>query len=216
VELLTQPHEIRDLRDLQDGNPVDQVLLVRNHELRHTRAGADYIRLSLADRTGVVTGMVWEDLEHASSTARAGEAVLVTGVFSEHPRYGRQVTVRALQRPEHVDWDRLTHAPATAVAELERELDTLLHSLQDYHLRALTNALLGAASTTGRSFRRASPPSTTTTHTARGCSSTRCRSRTPQQRPPRSSPASTGTWPCAAHCCTTSASSTPTPAITTP
>ena len=120
MELLTRPHEIRDLRDLQDGSPVDQVLLVRNHELRQTRAGADYIRLSLADRTGVVTGMVWDDLEHASSTARAGEPVRVTGVFSEHPRYGRQVTVRALHRPEHVDWDRLTHAPATPVAELER------------------------------------------------------------------------------------------------
>ena len=155
MELLTGPQEIRDLRDLQDGSPVDQVLLVRNHELRQTRAGADYIRLSLADRTGVVTGMVWDDLEHASSTARAGEPVRVTGVFSEHPRYGRQVTVRGLRRPEHVDWDRLTHVPATPVAELERELDTLFDSLHDPDLRALAEALLGADSSTGHAFRRA-------------------------------------------------------------
>ena len=99
--------------------------------------------------------MVWDDLEHASSTARAGEPVRVTGVFSEHPRYGRQVTVRGLRRPEHVDWDRLTHAPATPVAELERELDTLLDSLHDPDLRALAEALLGADSSTGRAFRRA-------------------------------------------------------------
>jgi 3'-5' exoribonuclease len=131
------------------------VLLVRNHERRQTRAGADYLRLSLADRTGVVTGMVWDDLEHASMTARTGEPVRVTGVFSEHPRYGRQVTIRTLRIPEQVEWSRLIHGCSIPAVELERRVDALLATLQNAHLRALMDALLGASSDTGRSFRRA-------------------------------------------------------------
>jgi 3'-5' exoribonuclease len=145
----------RGLRNLRDGNPVDHVLLVRGHELRQARTGAAFIRLSLADRTGVVAGVVWDDVERASATVRTGEPIRVTGTFSEHPRYGRQVIVQALDPPRDVDWSRLVDGPGTPVPELERQLDALLASLQDKHLRALAEALLGAASRTGSAFRRA-------------------------------------------------------------
>ena len=35
------------VRELQDGQEVDQVLLVREAELRSTRGGSDYLRLAL-------------------------------------------------------------------------------------------------------------------------------------------------------------------------
>lgn len=88
VGLLGERPKIRDIRDLDDGDAVDQVLLVRDSELRQTRTGADFIRLLLADRTGVVTGLVWDDVENASATARPGDPVGVVGKFSQHPRYG--------------------------------------------------------------------------------------------------------------------------------
>jgi 3'-5' exoribonuclease len=150
----SQP-DVRELRGLQNGSPVDHVLLVRSRELRQTRTGDDYIRLSLADRTGVVTGVVWDDLERASATIRTGEPIRVRGTLSEHPRYGRQVTVRAVDRPQHIDWSRLLNGPGSSVAALEQQLDALVASLHDSHLRALTEALLGAGSRTGSAFRRA-------------------------------------------------------------
>ena len=52
VELISPSPTTCDVRDLQDGSAVDQVLLVREREIRRTRAGADYRRLALADRTG--------------------------------------------------------------------------------------------------------------------------------------------------------------------
>jgi 3'-5' exoribonuclease len=155
VEPSCDQSNVRQLRDLQDGSPVDHVLLVRSRELRQTRTGADFIRLSLADRTGVVTGVIWDDVERVSGTIRMGEPIQVTGTISEHPRYGRQVIVRTLDFPRHVDWSRLLDGPTTPVAELERQLDALLASLQDRQLRALTEALLGGGSKTGRAFRRA-------------------------------------------------------------
>jgi 3'-5' exoribonuclease len=144
---------IRDVCDLQDGSRVDQVLIVRERELRRTRGGEDYMRLALADRTGVVTAVVWDDVDEAAAAAMAGEPVRVIGNFAQHPRYGPQITVHSLLPPVEIDWERLLDAPATPVAELERRLDAYLDGLSDPHLAALMQRLLGAGSSSGRGFR---------------------------------------------------------------
>lgn len=123
--LLGDRTKIRDIRDLEDGNAVDQVLLVRDSELRQTRTGANFMRLALADRTGVITGLVWDDVENVSATARPGDPVRVVGKFSQHPRFGPQLTVEALDIPLEVDWDRLLDGPATPVGELDHQLAAL-------------------------------------------------------------------------------------------
>lgn len=98
---------------------VDQVLLVRDSEIRQTRAGADFMRLSLADRTGVVAGVVWEDVYQASVTARVGEPVRVKGQFSCDQGYGRQVTIRALEDAVDVDWTPCSTARAHPLPSLD-------------------------------------------------------------------------------------------------
>jgi 3'-5' exoribonuclease len=155
VKLVSSSPTVCDVRDLRDGTAVDQVLLVREREIRRTRAGADYMRLSLADRTGVVPAVVWDDVEEAAATATAGEPVRVIGTFSEHPRYGPQLTVQRVLAPLEIDWERLLDSPATPVAELEHRLDAHIAALAEPHLRALTEQLLGNASDGGRAFRRA-------------------------------------------------------------
>jgi 3'-5' exoribonuclease len=150
-----QQLEIRLLCDLEHGDELDQALLVRERELRRTRDGADFMRLQLADRSGVVTGLVWEDIDHALETVQEGSPVRVIGTFSEHPRYGPQLTIHGLLAPLEVDWDRLLHGPATRIGELERQLDALLESLGDAYLRALADELLGSRAASGRAFRRA-------------------------------------------------------------
>jgi 3'-5' exoribonuclease len=155
VKLVSSSPTICDVRDLRDGSSVDQVMLVREREIRHTRTGADYMRLSLADRTGVVPAVVWDDIEKAAATAAVGEPVRVIGTFSKHPRYGPQLTVQRVLAPLEVDWEGLLDSPATPVAELERRLDAHIDGLTEPHLAALTEQLLGNESRTGRTFRRA-------------------------------------------------------------
>jgi 3'-5' exoribonuclease len=155
VKLVSPSPAICDVRDLREGTSVDQVLLVREREIRRTRAGGEYIRLSLADRTGVVPAVVWDDVEEAAATATAGEPVRVIGTFSEHRRYGPQLTVQSVLAPLEVDWKRLREAPATSVAELERRLDSYIAGLTEPHLTTLMERLLGTGSDTGPAFRRA-------------------------------------------------------------
>ena len=144
-----------DVRDLQDGRAVDQVLLVREREIRRTRSGADYLRLALADRTGVVSAIAWDDVDGSAATAAAGEPVRVIGSFSEHARYGPQITVHSLLAPLEIDWERLLDAPAIPVVELERKLDEHIAGLRDPHLAVLMRRLLGTGSISGHAFRHA-------------------------------------------------------------
>jgi len=155
VELSSNSLTACDVRDLQDGTAVDQVLLVREREIRCTRSGANYMRLALADRTGIVAAVVWDDIDEAAAAATAGEPVRVIGSFDEHRRYGRQITVDSLLVPVEIDWERLLDAPATPVAELERRLDEHLAGLGDPYLKVLMARLLGVGSRSGRAFRRA-------------------------------------------------------------
>ena len=155
VELISSSPATCDVRDLQDGSAVDQVLLVREREIRRTRAGTGYMRLALGDRTGTVAAVVWDDVEAASATAAAGEPVRVIGSFAEHPRYGRQITVHSLLDPSEIEWERLLDAPAIPIPELERRLDQHIANICDPHLGALIESLLGKGSSSGRAFRRA-------------------------------------------------------------
>src|SRR3954462_11828134 len=84
------------VREMTDGCEVDQVLLVREAELRRRRDGAEYLRLSLGDRTGGVAAGVWDGVAGCAPHPRAGLAVRVVGRFSLHQRYGAQITVRTL------------------------------------------------------------------------------------------------------------------------
>ena len=153
MELVNRSPATCDVRDLQDGSAVDQVLLVCEREIRRTRAGADYMRLALADRTGTVVAVVWDSVEEAVATAAAGEPVRVIGTFAEHPRYGRQITVHILVAPGEIEWERLLDAPAIPIVEVERRLDEHIARVRDPHLAVLMERLLGTQSSSGRSFR---------------------------------------------------------------
>jgi len=63
------------VRELEDGQAVDQVLMVRERETRRKRDGASYLKLVLADRTGTTRSAVAVDLW----ADRLGGAVVAIG-----------------------------------------------------------------------------------------------------------------------------------------
>jgi 3'-5' exoribonuclease len=132
------------LRELTDGVEVDQVLLVKEAELRRRRDGGDYLRLTLGDRTGSVTCMVWEQLGEIVELARTGTAVAVAGRYTVHPRFGPQINLRELSAaaPGSFDPQALQDGPARPVEQLEREIADLVATVQQPHLRELLGRVL--------------------------------------------------------------------------
>jgi len=93
------------VRELTDGCEIDQVLLVREVEVRQKRDGREFLKLALGDRTGSVAATIWDGVAELLDHIRPGVPVRVIGRYADHPRYGAEITVRALRRPADGSFD---------------------------------------------------------------------------------------------------------------
>src|SRR3954447_11728114 len=145
------------VREMTDGCEVDQVLMVREAELRRRRDGAEYLRLSLADRTGSVSAVVWDAVGDCAPHARTGAAVRVAGRFALHARYGAQITVRLLGAATDGSFvlEDLLDGPPRTVAQMETDLRELLETVREPYLRALLERVFGPGSELWPRFRDA-------------------------------------------------------------
>jgi 3'-5' exoribonuclease len=145
------------VRDFQDGLEVDQVLLVRGAEPRSKRDGGEYLRLTLADRTGSVTAMVWDDVERMRVLCAAGAPLHVRGRYRVHPRYGPQIDLIGVREPEAGTFDpaALFDGPPQPAERMESDLRELISTIQEPHLRTLLERVLGAGTHTWELYRRA-------------------------------------------------------------
>ncbi|MDP9345288.1 MAG: HD domain-containing protein [Actinomycetota bacterium] len=143
------------VRDLTDGQELDMVLLVRAAEVRAKRDGERYLRLTLADRTGQLSTMVWEDVAARLDLCAAGVAVRVAGRFERHPKWGPQLALRAVARAPEGTYEPadLRDGPPRPVEAMEADLRDLVATVQDPHLRALLDGVLGPQTETWARFR---------------------------------------------------------------
>ena len=133
------------VRELTDGQAIDQVLLVREVEVRSRRDGGEFLRLQLGDRSGSLPAVIWEGIEELAGRIRTGSAARVRGRFAVHPRYGRQLTVHAIRAAEPGEYDpgELHDGPPRAADQMEADLRELLATVQNPHLRRLLERVFG-------------------------------------------------------------------------
>jgi 3'-5' exoribonuclease len=145
------------VRELADGQEIDQVLLVRERERRTRRDGAEYLKLKLGDRTGSVTGMVWDRVAELAGACEAGAFVRVLARYEISPRYGPQLAVRNLRAalPQEFDHADLLDGPPRSAVQMEADLRALLATVQNPHLRLLLDRVLGPDAPTWPLFRDA-------------------------------------------------------------
>jgi 3'-5' exoribonuclease len=145
------------VRDLADGQDLDQVLLVRESELGIRGDGTEFLRLSLGDRTGAVTAIVTESAPELARVGPAGACVKVVGRYEVHPRHGAQIVLRHLRAAEAHEYelDDLLDGPPRPVNSMEAALRDLIDQVRSPHLRALLDHVLGPDAPTWPLFRDA-------------------------------------------------------------
>jgi 3'-5' exoribonuclease len=145
------------VREFADGCEIAQVLLVREVELKSRRDGAEYLKLTIGDRTGSVPAVVWDGVAEARELCLPGEVVHACGRFSVHPRFGPQLTVTALRtaRPDEFDDAELLDGPQRSADQMEADLRQLLATVQDPYLRRLLSSIFGEGSATWLNYRDA-------------------------------------------------------------
>ena len=143
------------VREFVDGQEIDQVLIVRERELRTKKDGGEYLKLSLGDRSGAVAAMLWDGVEQLRALCEPGSAVRVTGRFSMHPRYGAQLNVRSIECAPKGSFElaELCDGPPRAASQMELDLRELVGTVQNPWLRGLLDRVFGEASPTWQDFR---------------------------------------------------------------
>ena len=131
------------IKDLEPGAEVKSAFIVARKELRKTKAGAPYLALELADKSGRVDARVWEQANRYKDAFAEKDYVAVSG-RAERYRDQLQVVVTALRRcgEEEIDVSDFLRVVGTDRSELEGELRLALEEVRNPHLKGLMRAFL--------------------------------------------------------------------------
>jgi len=145
------------VRDLADGQELNEVFLVRAHTRRQRRNGEPFLKLQLGDMTGVVEAVIWDEVDALAPICAAGCVVRVLGRFSIDERYGPGVTVKRMRAAAEDEYELadLTEAPPVPYEQMAADLDSLVETVQRPHLRALLGRLLDSSTETGAAYHSA-------------------------------------------------------------
>jgi 3'-5' exoribonuclease len=147
---LTQTKEF--VRDLVDGQAVDSVFVVRDRNRRQKKNGDPFLKLQLGDVTGAVEAVVWDGVDEIAAAADSGAVVRVAGRYAVDGRYGACLTVRALRAAQNEEYElaELLEGPPIAYDKMAADLEALIQTVQQPHLRDLLRRLLSRSSEVGR------------------------------------------------------------------
>jgi 3'-5' exoribonuclease len=128
---------------LEAGRPVEGVYAVRRKERRLTRAGKPFLALTLADSTGAIPAMLFDEVDFFSMQFEEGDRVRVAGRVAEHS--GRvQITLSHI-RPAEEETTAEEFLPRSH-RDPEDLFGFVIHladEVADRRLRALLDALIG-------------------------------------------------------------------------
>jgi 3'-5' exoribonuclease len=80
--------------------------VVRERQLRQKKNGEDFLKLQLGDRSGAVAAIAWDRISELFEACSPGAIVMVTGKFSVHPQFGRQIKLPRLAPPKPMSTSR--------------------------------------------------------------------------------------------------------------
>jgi 3'-5' exoribonuclease len=128
----------RFVATLADGENLEEVYLVSDKQLRANRNGNLFMQLELRDRTGSISGRLWNAGEPLFKSFEAGDFVLVKAKVQLFQGSLQLILNNVSKVPsESVDLgDFLPHTDKD-VGKLYERLRTLLRKLDNPHLRAL-------------------------------------------------------------------------------
>jgi 3'-5' exoribonuclease len=128
--------------DLSEGTLVDATFAVQRKQRRHTRNGDPFLAMELADRTGRVPGVVWNDVNLLGARFDQGDTVRVLGRVESYG--GRlQIAVRDLEKIDAGDPLDLVPGARRDAETLDGFVEFLAGEVAHPGLRGLLDRFLG-------------------------------------------------------------------------
>ncbi|MCX8006635.1 MAG: HD domain-containing protein [Coriobacteriia bacterium] len=124
---------------LVEGQRVDTVFSIRARELRSTRHGEAYLALELADRSGIVPGVMFKPPRTAEGIP-AGTVVRVSGVVTSF-RGVRRISVEEMRIAEDYDVGDLLPRSTREASEAVQQLRELVKAIRDPAIATVVKAV---------------------------------------------------------------------------
>lgn len=133
----------RFVKELGDGEMLEEVYLVIEKQLRSNRQGNPYIQVELRDRTGSISARLWNAGENLFRTFEEGDFLKIKGKVQLY-QGALQIILSHLDRvaPEQVDLPEFLPQTEQDVSKLLDRLRGFLLRLGNPHLRALGECFL--------------------------------------------------------------------------
>lgn len=134
----------RYVRDIQPGQEVASLFVIAEKQLRVARNGTRFLTLKLVDKTGEITGRIWERAEEIGETLSTKGAVFVRG-RSEVFRDELQLQIQEISPRSRKEIDPSDFLPTCpkSVPELWERLAALTSTLKRRSLQRLMKHVLG-------------------------------------------------------------------------
>jgi 3'-5' exoribonuclease len=132
----------RWLKDLEENQQVHGRYLVKEKRLGTTRRGEPFLSLTLADRSGEIEAKVWDNAEEISNSFSEGDVVEVEGSTGSYRGKIQLTLASALNCEEGCDTSILLESSPLPAGEMLKALREILHTIENPHLRALTDRFL--------------------------------------------------------------------------
>lgn len=131
------------ITELVGGAQTDQVFLATRKQLRPNRHGQLYLQVELADRSGAITGRMWNASDEDFEAFDEGDFVRVEGTVQLYSG-ALQIIVTAIGRvdPRSIDEAEFRVLSTADVDRLVGELTRLLGTIRSEPLRRLVDAVL--------------------------------------------------------------------------
>ncbi|MEZ6140189.1 MAG: OB-fold nucleic acid binding domain-containing protein [Zavarzinella sp.] len=126
-----------------DGDNVDEVFLIADKHLRVNRNGAPYLLLDLLDRTGTISGRMWNVSDDQHTSFEAGDYLLIHGKVQLF-QGSLQLIVNNFDKVDPAQVDPADFLPTTKhnIGTLLEKLKGFLRKITNHHLRALVDCYL--------------------------------------------------------------------------
>jgi 3'-5' exoribonuclease len=133
----------RYINQLAERDQVSEVFLIADKQLRANRQGNLYLQLRLADKTGQLTGMLWNATENIAGQIESGQYARVTGTVQLYNGQLQMIVTKVERVPaEQVDESDFATLQSADVDRLARRLAELLRGIRNVHLRNLAECFL--------------------------------------------------------------------------
>jgi 3'-5' exoribonuclease len=126
------------INTIQDGQQVEGIFLLKEMIRAETKAGKPFLTLKIMDKTGELTGRIWDDADRWEQECAPGQAVAISGRTQSY-KGNLQLIISEVRRLGAGEVDLAQFIPSTSgnIEEMTTELEGMARSVADAAIRKL-------------------------------------------------------------------------------